>query len=577
MRVFLTACALLAGLCGLFTAPVTHAQSLDQLLEQALKKHDRVLKAQADVDKARQEALEALGDWFPELDTTATHGYQAVLNPHSDNTRLPLSELDLKLTQRLWDFGASNAAIDGARLDLIEAKLKLTKVKAKLVREAAGIYVGVEGSNAFLKFSHLLVGAVRDKIKFQRDKHAIENPVEPEPRPTAIENVETPSEFTPKSEEDDQFKLEKDGFDSEVGDSFSLSTHDSPDSVKIWDELTKAQKKEVKDELRVAEFVHGFRTFFGFTPDPDKLSPAPLLLESLPTSVDEAVQQARESNVEIALTKIAESQARKEVKKTRSEEFMPTLDGILQRKWKNNVDGTADLKTDTVAKVELSWSLNLGLTAINTLKAAESEVGSAAHDLADTRLEIEEKVRDAWQKIETNRRIMEITQEQIAIREYLLQQAEEKVSAHSIEGAVDQPSTSLDIINFKKQIYEANRDYVKASYDVHIATYKLLELTGRLNDNIFLRDDTSGIAPDISAGASVIDSNSPTALQKAGTSTTGKNLEINIVPGQGSITAGNPVSNEAKEAGEVFYDTVRELFESQFNAQKTPKLQNQAN
>lgn len=479
------------GSCGIFAAPEAFAQSLDQLIEQAQQKHDRILKARADVESARQKALEALGDWYPELKTTASHGYQAVANPHDTNTRLPFSELDLKLTQKLWDFGASNATIESARLNLTKAKLKLTKVKARFIREAAGVYAGVEGSNAFLKFSLLQVNSVREKIKFQRNKHAIESEIAPTPRIDAPENAETPSQFPPKTDDTEAFKLTDNGFGSGVEDKFTLGANDSPDSAKIWDELTKAQKKQVNDELRVAEYIHGFRTFFGFTPDPDKLLPAPLLLDRMPTSIDDAIHKANESNAEIALAKLAETLARKKVEQSTSKNFFPSVDGIVQRKWKNNVDGTTDLKTDTVAKVELSWPFNLGMTAVNTLKAAESDVSSRAHDWADTRIDIEEKVRDAWKKIETNRRIMDLTLEQITIREYLLQQAEEKIRAHDATGSNAQSSTSLDIINFNKQIYEANRDYVKASYDVHIATYKLLELTGQLNDNIFLQKDTA--------------------------------------------------------------------------------------
>ncbi len=603
MRSFLTACAFVAGLCGWLAASPLHAQSLDQLIEQALDKHDRILKARADVDKARQEALEALGDWYPELDTTATYGYQGIMNPHDTNTRLPISELDLKLTQKLWDFGTANASIAAARLDLEEARLKLIKVQAKLIREAAGIYVGVEGSNAFLRFSHLLVEAVREKIKFQRNKYAIESAPDsaPEtvPRPNTIENVEIPSEFTPKSDDTDKFSLENDGFDSEVSDSFSLSTNDSPDSVKIWDELTKARKKEAQDELRVAEFVHGFRTFFGFTPTPDNLRPAPLLLNNMPASIDEAVSLALKSNVDIALAKLAEVQARKGVEQTKSEEFLPTVDGVLERKWKNNIDGTTDLKVDTVAKVELSWTINLGMTAVNTLKAAESDVSSTAYDLADTRLEIEEKVRDAWHKIETNRRVMEITQEQIAIREYLLQQAEEKAGAHGTSGTAGQSSTSLDIINFKKQIYEANRDYVKASYDVHIATYKLLELIGQLNENIFLKEDTYFIAPNIPPEVTALELAKPARVPAvtlpageippslpmgstpkggmSGAPQSGKPLVIEIPPGPASDPQDGHISAAAKKPDEDFFNAVRDVFRNQFKAQKNPVPPNQAN
>jgi len=573
MRKLLTVSALLAALCGGFVMPAA-AQSLESLLDEALKKHDRILKAKADVDAAREEAKAALADWYPELDATANHGFQGVMNPHADNTRLPFSEVDLTLTQRLWDFGASNAAIKKARLEFEEAQLKLAQVRAKFIREGAILYVSVVGSNAFLKYTGLLADAVRKKVQHQRKDNS------------SLSTEDQVSETLSEVEEPRQFELEKDEFDEDVSDSFSLTDSDNSDSVKIWDELTKAQRTEIKDNLKVRQIYHDFRKHFGFQPNPEKLKPASLLLDYLPTSVEDALEQAFEHNAEIRVAKIKQAQAQQELKATRSEEFFPTIEGIVQRKWKNNVDGTTDLKVDTLAKVEMSMTFNLGMTATNTLRAAVSDVSSSAHDLADTRLEIENDVRDAWDKMKASQQLQKVTEEQIAIREFLLTEAKRN------------EESALKILGIEKTIYKARRDYVQERDKVSFEIYKLLELTGRFNSNIFHPEQASYSAPDVppreTARTPKNSASEPTASQPARgqspslpTGPATKPASQSSLPAEtvapassarqggvsgaphlsGPTSVDEHIADAAKQSDQKFFATVRDVFDKQFQAQ----------
>ena len=130
-------------LASVSTAPAA-AQTLENLLKQTIEPHDRVAAAQAEVDAQRNKAREALGDWFPTLTPTGTYGWEKQNKPGSTpNTSTGFGEFDLKLSQLLWDFGATNAAVEKARLQLLEAEVKLVSARQDLMLEAVTAYVNL--------------------------------------------------------------------------------------------------------------------------------------------------------------------------------------------------------------------------------------------------------------------------------------------------------------------------------------------------------------------------------------------------------------------------------------------------
>ena len=109
--------AMLAVVLALAWAGSSHAaESLMQSLTHVLKDHERIKAAEQDLAAARQSAKAALGDWYPTLDLTALYGWEDQNKPASDDTQFKIAEFDLTLTQLLWDFGSTNAAIKQARL-----------------------------------------------------------------------------------------------------------------------------------------------------------------------------------------------------------------------------------------------------------------------------------------------------------------------------------------------------------------------------------------------------------------------------------------------------------------------------
>lgn len=414
------------------------AQSLETLLEGVIQTDHRVIGAKADVAAAKDRAREALGDWFPLFEPTVNHGYENISNPHDSNTGLPFSEVDLSFTQKLWDFGTTNALVEKARLELVEQQLTLTKVKEDLILEGINAYVNL------FKVFHSLAFARQSKDNVQKQ--------------TGLEVAKVES-------------------------GSGLST----DVLQAKSQLAGAIAREIQSEGALLAARNRYRAVFGRPPIPEKMLPVALPLDQLSQTLEESIERALENNTRIAIDSVGEAIARQDQQNVRSDNFFPKLEGVLTQKWKNNVSGTVDLKKETLAKVEMTMPFNLGFTALNTLRAAESDVISSSRVVAQTRRDIEEQVRNAWQELNTAKLTARSLQNQSDISAAFLELArqERKLGQRSL----------IDVLSGETTLLNSQSDSISAETDVIIAAFKLLSVTGDLKENFITQSEVKSGAP----------------------------------------------------------------------------------
>ncbi len=544
MRINLTLCVLLGVLYGFLPARPAVAQSLETLLEDVIQKDHRVIGAKADIAAARDRAREALGDWFPLFEPTVNHGYELTQNPHGSDTGLPFSEIDLSLTQKLWDFGATNALVEKARLQLVEKQLTLTKVKEDLILEAINAYVNL------FKVYHSLTFAQQSKDNVQKQ--------------TGLEVAKVES-------------------------GSGLST----DVLQAKSQLAGAIAREIQSEGALLAARNRYRAVFGKPPEPEKMLPVALPLDQLSRTLEDAIDKALEKNTQIAIDSIAESIARQDQKNAYGDKFFPKIEGVLTQKWKNNVSGTVDLKKETLAKIEMTMPFNLGFTAINTLRAAESDVIASSRVVADTRRNIEEQVRNAWQELNTAKLTAKSLQNQANISAAFLELArqERKLGQRSL----------IDVLSGETSLLNSQSDSISAETDVIIAAFKLLSITGDLKEN-FIRDAvwrSNMAAPDVSeqqpAKRELNETRAPASNRPAATPSLPKDQALSIeeraaldegkiavvsVPAKTLPRASPVVSTdavpkplsqvrpEARRSYEVFSSGVLDVFQGRINRQE---------
>ncbi|MBT6095157.1 MAG: TolC family protein, partial [Rhodospirillaceae bacterium] len=268
--------AIAFALFGLLAAHEADAQSLGSLVPDVAAQHDRIIGARADVRAAQNRAREALGDWYPVLEPTATHGYENIENPHDSDTSLPFSEIDLSLTQLLWDFGATNAAVEKTRLELVEARANLTGAEEDLLQEAVEAYVNLYRTSRVLEFAR----RSKDNIRKQ----------------TGLEEA----------------RVETGG---------GLST----DVLQAKRQLAGADAREIQSEGSLISARNRYFAIFDQHPDEERLQPVKLPVAMLPTSLDDAMSRAEKNNTDLVLDRLAAAKARKDVHNTFGSEFFPKI------------------------------------------------------------------------------------------------------------------------------------------------------------------------------------------------------------------------------------------------------------
>ncbi|WP_148560870.1 TolC family protein [Magnetospira sp. QH-2] len=422
--------ALVACLLIVLPFPVDAAEPFSDLLSDVLERHDRIEAVRSDLDAAKERAKAAFAPLYPTLDVTANYGWETQLKHEAAKTSTSFQEADLSLTQLLWDFGASYAGIERTRLQISEQEVSLISVRQDLIEEAANAYVDLRRSATVLLYAQRSEANILDT--------------------TGLEEA----------------RVEAGG---------GLST----DVLQAKTQLAEAESRRIAAEGAMRRAENRYRAVFDQLPgDLESLFELTVADSHLPISLEDALDLATAHNTDLQLASLSEAIARQDLRETRQDAFFPKLEAIAERKWKNNVGGTLDFKGETLAKVELSFPFNLGFTAVNTLRAAQSDITSQSRRMGDTRRNVEEEVRNAWQSLDEARQTAAARHTQAEISAAFLELARE-------ERSYGQRSL-IDVLSGETSLINARSDAANAEAGAVAAAITLLRATGRLTPEVFV-------------------------------------------------------------------------------------------
>lgn len=417
-----------SGLLCVSTPYSAKAESLEGLLPYVIENHDRVRAAKSRLTAARNRAREALGAWYPTLGQTANAGHETQENDNGDDSRTGFHEWDISLTQLLWDFGSTNAAIDKARLQVEEARYSLIETRQALILEAITAYMNVIRSDAALGFAKESEENIR--------------------RQTGLEEALV-----------------------ELGSGFST------DVLQVKRQLAGTQARRAQSEGGLTNALNRFLAVYGRMPDDLKaLERVPFPASFLPQTLTQATDIAFESNPTLKNAILASDIAVEDVRIARADNFTPKIEASGERKFKKNVGGTIGAEQETLAKVEMTFDFNLGFTAVNTLRASENDLSATTFTAADTRRNIEEQVRNSWQQLETAKHTASHLNNQANIAAAFLELARNERQLGR--------RTLLEVLTGETDLINAKSDAFSAETDVLIAAYGLLAATGQLEYDV---------------------------------------------------------------------------------------------
>ncbi len=247
----------------------------------------------------------------------------------------------------------------------------------------------------------------------------------------------------------------------------------STDVLQSKERLAGARARRVAAEGALRNALNRFRNVFGSEPVAlDKLSETRLPTDLIPQTLGDAVAAALEKNPAIRIAHIATLTAADDAAETFADEFFPTLEASASATWKEDVNGTIGPKQEQLIKVELNYPFNLGLTGRNAYLAKQSSQSAAIARYKDARDRIEERLRNAWQQLETATEAHEYRRNQANLAEAFLENArkEQQLGRRSL----------LDVLDGETRWINARSDAASAETDIAIATFTLLREMGRL-------------------------------------------------------------------------------------------------
>ncbi len=428
MRKFLFYATAWLTLLGGSTQPsiASPREDVISLIAKATETHDRLRGAEAAADSARNGLRISHGGWYPTLSLSANGGRETTEKPAGlPNTDLNAGQLSVRATQLIWDFDATNADIRRAQVSVVRADIAVERTRQELLVEGLSAYASLVRAHRLLTFAR----QSEDNIR----------------RQTGLEEVRLQEGY---------------GFSTDV--------------LQAKSQLAGAQARRVAAEEAMQTALSRFQAYFGHVSF--RLDGAQVLAmtkAALPASMDAAVEEARRHNPrlqELALTTAAAEEA---VTSVRGRSLYPRVEGYVERNIKRDVAGQPGRQNELLFKLQVTFSLNTGLTAINSVRLAEADLRAADANWADQERTVLETVRNSWNRLESARSQVKLLNDQASLAAGFLDvaRAERELGSRSL----------IDILSGETTLINARSDAAAAETELVLAGYRLLAAMGRLS------------------------------------------------------------------------------------------------
>ena len=421
MRVILISLLLIVGV--VFQG---NAETFLEKLNNLITTHKRILAAKEAVKSLEEQLSISKKAWFPELSSTAFYGYeQRNLAPGNRNTYMPPHEVDVTITQPLLDFGAKSSTIEISKLQVLQSELVLGATIQGIILEAITAQVNLISNIQLERYAKRSVSNIKKQAK--------------------LENARV-----------------------SIGSGFST------DVLQAKAQLAGAEARYTlaKGGRNAAE--NRYRSVFGSLPaQNENLEKLAIPIDRMPSSIDVAVSRSLKNNAQVRALLVARDIARTGIKQTRATAFLPTVNLILDSKYKHNVSGTSGNAYETILKGEVKYSFNLGGASFNNLDSVKASYFASTNRLMDAQNLVEEQARNAYEQSEITQRNAQFLRNQANISgEFLrLARKERRLGRRSL----------LDVLSGETVEINASSDATSAENQVIVAAYSMLFVMGDLS------------------------------------------------------------------------------------------------
>lgn len=419
----------MAAACALIFAPAAGAATLYEDVTGLVKSQKQIKAAESDYEAARERAEAAWAKWYPTLSVTGTYGHESQnkTDGTADTSGVP-RELDVAVTQQLWDFGSTNAGIRRARLEADRAQANLKAARQNVILQGIDAYLSILRAKKVLAFAQGSVDNIRRQAELENSR------------------VQRGGGFT-------------------------------TDVLQAKTQLAGAEARRNNFAAALRNSINTYRRLYNKEPGKiEEMQEARVPFEMLPKSLDELVKIMHENNPSLRSVRLDADVLRQTIDQVRADEFFPTLNATASEKRKTDISGVIGNENEQLFKVELNYSLNLGLTSRNTLRAAKSDYYASTNRYIDARDAFEQQARNQWSNLERDRENASFLKNQANIAAEFLELArrERQLGKRSL----------IDVLAGETALINANADATAAETDVALDVFRLINLMGQLEADI---------------------------------------------------------------------------------------------
>lgn len=418
---FSTAAAVAFALSGAVSGGAL-AQSLEEALSEAYLSNPTLQAQRAQVRATDEGVPQAKAGWRPSVELVADSGLlrsrSRTRTTRTNSTRMTHG-IELQVTQNVFNGGGTEAAVEGAKADVLTNRAELTSTEQTVLLQAVTAYMDVLRDTAVVDLNE------QNVLRLQR-----------------------------------QLEATRDRYDAGVATLTDVAQSESRIARARSDQLT------AEGDLEVSRAV--FEEVIGLAPA--NLS-RPTLNPTLPSGRDEAKSMAVQRNPSVLSAVYSRRSALHDVD-AQYADLLPQVDiiGTASHNWDRTSDGSRSREYQVAA--QLTVPIYQQGFETSQIRGAKMTAAQAKMQIEAARRDASEQALSAWETYQSVVATIVAIREEVRAAEIALEgvQQEELVGQRTV----------LDVLDAEQELLDAKVSLVQAERDETVARFELVAAVGSL-------------------------------------------------------------------------------------------------
>jgi outer membrane protein TolC len=403
------------------------AEDLRSAVTKVVKTDSRIKAADATLEAAVLNKKVAFGEMLPTVELEAEYGSGEFDRDWDDDTnKTSFEQTNLRLVQPFTAFGVERAGYRRSKLSVARSASDRNGVKQDLILESLTSYLRLKQAEQVVAYAK-----------------------------NSVANIQKQTDME----------------DARVKKGQGVST----DVLQAKTQLLRAQARlTLAEGMLIGAQNTAQRVFSRPASIISSLTKVSLASgKAVPSNLRAAEVSAIASSPELKSSTLASNIAKETLSSVKYDKYMPKVNGVLQADWKDDFGGVEGDRTEQIAKIEVIYTFNVGLSDVNGTKAARQKLIASEQRLIDARKRVLLRVRNAWQNLNTAKQTSELFRSQVELATQFLDLArkERKRGKRSL----------LDLLSGETTLINAQSEAASAEADVEVYTYELMRAAGMLN------------------------------------------------------------------------------------------------